>query len=90
MCVCVCVDFQVNELYMNSRTTYMGYLFITVKVCVEHGSLLGRGDNRRMVKQCATDSAEQHSSGFEFKNFPSFRLVALLKLKSPSYPLYHF
>ena len=48
-------------------------------------------DNRSMVHQCVTDYSdfhEQHSSSFEFRNFPSPRLVASLKQKETILPNY--
>ena len=51
---------------INNWTTYTGDLFIVVKVCVEPAAILEKVNYRRMVQQCATDSTEQHSSGFSF------------------------
>ena len=70
---------------MNRWATYAGDLFIVAKVCGEPATLLELTNNRRMVPQCATDSLEPHSSGFEFRVFPSPRLIALPKLETPIY-----
>ena len=52
-------------------------LFVVVKIFEGAATLFGWVDNRRMVQQSANDCPEQHSTGLDFKVFPSPRLVAL-------------
>ena len=54
-------------------TFHSGNLFIVVKVCVEPATIFALADICWIEHQCACDSPEQHSSGFEFSVFPFLR-----------------
>ena len=62
-----------------STSNYTRDLLTVAKFCVEPATLFGWSDNRITMHQCATDSPEQHSSDFNFRDFLSLQLVALLQ-----------
>ena len=71
----------------NCLVTYIDYLFIVTKDCVEPATLFGWSYNKgRILIKCSTEALEQHSSGFEFRLFLSPKLVALPRLKSTGCP----
>ena len=60
-------------------------MFILVKVKVEPARRLEWANYIIIEPQSVTYSSEQHSSGFEFRVFPSLKSVALRKLECSTY-----